>query len=72
VFQFIMFSEPDLSVFPGPNFTIGGRVHTNGNLWLASGAGSTLTTMGKWTAAKDIIRAFLSNGAPILPRALKS
>jgi hypothetical protein len=65
VFQFIMFSEPDLSVFPGPDFSIGGRVHTNGNLWLASGAGNTLTTAGKWTAAKDIIRAFLSNGAPI-------
>ena len=65
VFQFIMFSDPDLSVFPGPNFQIGGRVHTNGNLWLAAGNGSTLTTTGKWTAAKDIIRQFLSNGAPI-------
>ncbi len=65
VFQFIMFSEPDLSIFPGANFNIGGRVHTNGNLWLAAGNGATLTTTGKWTANKDIIRPFLSNGATI-------
>ena len=39
VFQFGMFSEPDLSFFAGPNFGFGGRVHTNGNLWLAQGSG---------------------------------
>ena len=37
VFQFGMFSESDLSFFAGANFTFGGRVHTNGNLWLAAG-----------------------------------
>ena len=66
VFQFIMFSEPDLSIFPGANFNIGGRVHTNGNLWLAAGNGATLQTTGKWTAIKDIIRPFLRT-APRLP-----
>ena len=37
VFQFGMFSEGDLSFFAGPNFNFGGRVHTNGNLFLAQG-----------------------------------
>ncbi len=35
VFQFGIFSETDLSFFPGPTFNFGGRVHTNGNLFLA-------------------------------------
>jgi len=35
VFQFGIFSDTDLSYFAGPNFDFGGRVHTNGNLWLA-------------------------------------
>ena len=34
VFQFGMFSDVDLSFFAGPNFDFGGRVHTNGNLFL--------------------------------------
>ena len=37
VFQFGMFSDVDLSFFAGPNFDFGGRVHTNGNLFLAAG-----------------------------------
>src|SRR5262249_35112170 len=32
VFQFGIFSDVDLSFFPGPPFNFGGRVHTNGNL----------------------------------------
>ena len=63
VFQFGMFSDTDLSFFPGPNFNFGGRVHTNGNLFLAAGA--TLTLASKITAVKDIIRQNLSNGASI-------
>ena len=38
VFQFGIFSETDLSFFAGPEFSFGGRVHTNGNLFLASGS----------------------------------
>ena len=41
VFQFGMFSDSDLSFHAGAPFSMGGRIHTNGNLWLASGA--TLT-----------------------------
>jgi hypothetical protein len=60
MFQFGVFSETDLSYFPGPNFNFGGRTHTNGNLFLA--AGSNLTLADKVDAYKDVIRAVLSNG----------
>ena len=49
VFQFGMFSENDLSFFAGPVFNFGGRVHTNSDLYLASGA--TLTG----TAANELL-----------------
>jgi hypothetical protein len=62
VFQFGIFSQTDLSFFAGPDFDFGGRVHTNGNLWLAEGDGSTLTLEQKATAAGQIITANLENG----------
>ena len=76
LFQFGIFSDTDLSFFPGPNFDFGGRVHTNGNLFLNSGgpAGATPTqayppTVQLWmrspvTASKDIMRDCLSNTNP--------
>lgn len=63
VFQFGIFSQTDLSFFAGPNFNFGGRVHTNGDLYLAEGGG-TLTLGDKVTAVGDIIRTDLSNGWP--------
>lgn len=62
VFQFGVFSDSDLSFFAGPNFNFGGRVHTNGNLYLAEGGGNTLTLSQKVTTASDVIRTQLSNG----------
>jgi Tfp pilus assembly protein PilX len=62
MFQFGMFSDTDLSFFPGPDFNFGGRTHTNGNLFLAAGA--TLKLSDRVTAVKDVIRPFLSNGYP--------
>jgi len=38
VFQFGVFYEEDLEIIPGPNMTFAGRVHTNGDLYVASGA----------------------------------
>jgi hypothetical protein len=74
LFQFGIFSQTDLSFFPGPNFSFGGRVHSNGNIFLDSGgpAGAGPTDTGKtqlWlsspvTAAGDILRDCLSNGNP--------
>src|ERR1700675_264163 len=46
VFQFGVFSQSDLSYFPGPDFDFTGRVQTNGNLFLAEGAGATLKFNG--------------------------
>ena len=62
IFQFGMFSQTDLDFFAGPDFNFGGRVHTNGNLWL--GEGGTLTFSDKVTAAGEIIRSNLENGYP--------
>ncbi len=62
MFQFGIFSDTDLSFFPGPTFNFGGRTHTNGNLFLAAGA--TLTLADKVDAYKDVIRTNLSNGYP--------
>ncbi|HXW63010.1 MAG TPA: PilX N-terminal domain-containing pilus assembly protein [Candidatus Acidoferrales bacterium] len=62
IFQFGFFSQMDLSFFAGPNFNFGGRVHTNGNLWLAEGNGDTLTMTQKVTAAGEIISENLENG----------
>jgi hypothetical protein len=62
VFQFGLFSENDLSFFAGPDFNFGGRVHTNANLFLASGNGTTLTLADRITAVGEVIRTNLSNG----------
>ncbi len=62
MFQFGIFSDTDLSFFPGPDFNFGGRTHTNGNVFFA--AGGTLTLSDRVTAVKDVIRTNLSNGFP--------
>jgi hypothetical protein len=63
VFQFGMFSETDLAFHAGAEaFSFGGRVHTNGNLFLAAADGGTLTIADRITAFKDIIRTHLPNG----------
>jgi Tfp pilus assembly protein PilX len=61
VFQFGIFSDSDLSFFAGPNFNFGGRVHTNGNLFLTEGSGNTLTLSQKVVSAIDVIRTQLAN-----------
>ncbi|HSR68582.1 MAG TPA: PilX N-terminal domain-containing pilus assembly protein [Acidobacteriota bacterium] len=62
IFQFGNFSSTDLSYFPGPNFSFGGRVHTNGNLFLAASDGGGVVFQNKISAAGEIIRQRLSNG----------
>ena len=67
VFQFGMFSEVDLSFSAADDFDFGGRVHTNGNLYLAQGggSGSTLWLRDRVTALGQIVRKRLSNGESI-------
>ena len=70
VFQFGVFSDSDLDFFAGPNFDFGGRIHTNGNLFLAEGTGKTLTLHDKITVLGKFIarnlRMALSATLPIL------
>src|SRR5450432_4074955 len=75
LFQFGIFSETDLSYFPGPDFKFGGRVHTNGDLYLASGgpAGATPADIASnqlWlssnvTVVGSVYRDWLENQHPI-------
>lgn len=61
VFQFGIFSDVDLSFSAADNFDFGGRIHTNSNLFLAQGSGTTLTLREKVTAVGEIVRQRLSN-----------
>lgn len=61
LFQFGMFSEMDLSFFPGPSFNFGGRVHTNGNLFLAADPGP-VSFSDPVTVLGEVIRTELANG----------
>jgi hypothetical protein len=65
VFQFGIFSDVDLSFHAGPNFNFGGRIHTNGNLFLAQGDGATLTLPEKVTVVKEVVRKQLVNGVAV-------
>jgi type II secretory pathway pseudopilin PulG len=60
VFQFGVFSDSDLSYFAGPPFAFQGRVHTNGNLYLAANSGPLIID-AKTTAVGQIIRDRLAN-----------
>jgi hypothetical protein len=64
VFQFGVFCDGDCSYFAGPDFDFAGRVHANGNLFVAEGDGQTLTFTSNVTAFGEIIRDRLSNGWP--------
>jgi len=61
-FEFGVFCDGDCDYFAGPNFNFGGRVHTNGNLFLASG--SSLTFTDKIAAVGEVILDQLENGHP--------
>ena len=63
VFQFGVYSDSDLAFFNGPTFDFGGRVHTNGNLWLAPNSGP-LFLADKVTVVGQVIRTNLENGWP--------
>ena len=62
-FEFGVFCDGDCDYFAGPNFNFGGRVHTNGNLFLASG-GNNLTFTDKIAAVGEVVLDQLENGWP--------
>jgi len=59
-FEYGIFCDGDCDYFAGPAFNFGGRVHTNGSLFLASG--STLTFTDKVAAYNQIVLDQLENG----------
>jgi len=61
-FEFGVFCNGDCDYFAGPNFNFGGRVHANGNLFLASGAALTFTD--KIAAVGQVVTTQLENGWP--------
>ena len=61
-FEFGIFCAYDCDYFAGPNYNFGGRVHSNGNLFLASG--STLTFTDKIAAVNQVVTTQLENGWP--------
>ena len=44
IFQFAVFYTDDLEINPGPDMTLGGRVHTNSDMFLNSGGTLTMNT----------------------------
>ncbi len=60
IFQFGIFYDDDLEFHPGPRFDFGGRVHSNGNIFLMAGTG--LYFSSKVTAAKEVISDVAKNG----------
>jgi hypothetical protein len=51
LFQFAVFYESDLEIYPGANMTLGGRVHSNRDMYL--GTHATLSIDSYTTAAGD-------------------
>ena len=60
-FEFGIFCDGDCDYFAGPPFNFGGRVHTNGNLFLASNTGP-LTFTDKISAVGQVVLSQLENG----------
>jgi hypothetical protein len=58
IFQFGMFSNEDLEIHPGAEFTFNGRVHANGNLYLSG----SVKFLAKVTTAGEIVRDIMRNG----------
>jgi hypothetical protein len=61
-FEFGIFCDGDCDYFAGPPFNFGGRVHSNSNLFLASGG--TLTFTDKIAAVGQVVTSQLENGWP--------
>ena len=60
-FEFGIFCDGDCDYFAGPPFNFGGRVHTNGSLFLASNTGP-LTFTDKISAVGQVVLSQLENG----------
>lgn len=59
LFQFGMFSDEDIELHPGPDFTFNGRVHANGNIYV----NGSVKFLAKVTTANEFIFDVLRNGS---------
>ena len=60
IFQFGIFYEDDLEFHPGPRFDFGGRVHSNGNMFMMAGTG--LYFSSRVTAVGQVLTDVARNG----------
>jgi hypothetical protein len=67
-FEFGIFCDGDCDYFAGPPFNFGGRVHANGNLFLAANSGP-LTFTDKISAVGQVVISQLENGTAAGPGA---
>lgn len=64
LFMYSVFFQNDLEILPGPNFTLKGLIHTNGNMYLNSNSGSTLKILtDSLTSAGKIYRRRLDSNS---------
>ena len=59
LFQFGMFSDDDIELHPGATFTFNGRVHANGNIYVAG----LVKFLDKVTSAHEVLYDKMRNGA---------
>ncbi len=62
IFQFGIFYDDDLEFHPGPRFDFGGRVHSNGSLFLQASTGVYFSS--KVTTANHVFTDVSKNGSP--------
>lgn len=62
LFQFAVFSEQDLSFHTAANLDLSGRIHSNGNIFLAAGSGPGRMVFHSRVTGREIIRSELANG----------
>ncbi len=62
IFQFGIFYDDDLEFHPGPRFDFGGRVHSNGSLFMQANDG--LYFSSKVSAANHVFTDVSKNGSP--------
>ncbi|MGE3165596.1 MAG: hypothetical protein AB7O52_11865 [Planctomycetota bacterium] len=61
IFQYMIFYDDDLEILPGPAMTLGGRVHSNGSIYI--GSGNTLTVDSNYLRATgEILRQRKNDG----------
>jgi hypothetical protein len=62
IFQFGVFADDDVDFSQAPRFDFGGRVHSNGNLFMSSGASNGLYFDSTITVHGEIVTDILPNG----------